>query len=350
MSDTAGHRTDASRGEQRELGATGIQVTVVGLGTWAMGSQWGEQEDEESVRTLHHALDEGCRFLDTALAYGQGRSERLIARVFRERGERVPVATKIPPKDYQWETVPGVTKIQDKFPAQYIIDSCETSLRNLGADTIDVLQLHTWCSGWTDELEWYETMVKLRDQGKIRAIGVSVPDARPDEANGLIAAERVDSVQLIYNILDQRAAPGVFPLAREHHVGILARVPLASGALAGKWSSATTFSEGDWRAEVFTGNTLERTLDYVRQLRFLEAGSDGSLVEAAVRFAFSDPAVTTTIPGARNPGQVDPLMRAMERGPLSLDELAQLRALWDTQFSQYIQTSIQPVAGAGASS
>ncbi len=345
MSDTM-MNTQQGLGRRRTLGRTGIEITAVGLGTWAMGSQWGAQDDEESIRTLHHALDLGCRFLDTAQAYGDGRSERLIARVFRERGERVPVATKVPPKDYLWETVPGVTPIQEKFPAQYIIERCEVSLRNLETDCLDVYQLHTWNSSWNDETEWYEAMLKLRDQGKIRAIGISVPDARPDDANGTIEAGRVDTVQLIYNIFDQRAAEQVFPLARKHDVGILARVPLASGALTGKWNEGTTFPEGDWRREVFTGETLSRTLRYVDELRFLADHSDGSLTEAAVRFCISDPAVSAAIPGARRPDQVDVLMRALERGPLSQDDLRRARELWEREFRFHIQTSIQNLEGA----
>lgn len=333
--------------EMRPLGRTGIQVSAVGLGTWAMGSQWGEQSDEASIKTLHAALDQGCRFLDTAQAYGEGRSERLIARVFRERGERVPVATKVPPKDRDWETTPGQTGIQDKFPAQYLIERCEVSLRNLETDYLDVYQLHTWNSTWADQDEWYETMLKLKQEGKIRAIGISVPDARPDDANDVIKQDRVDTVQLIYNILDERAATTVFPLARQHQVGILARVPLASGALAGKWTAQTTFSQGDWRADVFTGETLQRTLGYVHDLRFLEAGSDGSLIEAAVRFCISDSAVSTAIPGARTPAQVGPLMRALQRGPLPEDDLRRIHDLWERDFKENIRTSIQPMGAEG---
>ncbi len=327
----------------RPLGRTGIEVSAVGIGTWAMGSQWGEQEEEASIAALHRALDLGCHLIDTAQAYGNGRSERIVARVFRERGERVPVATKVPPKDLDWNTIPGVSNIRDKFPADYLIERCEFSLRNLETDCLDVYQLHTWCPTWNDETEWYEAMVKLRDQGKIRAIGISVTDARPSEANGTSAANRVDTVQLIYNILDQRAATEVFPLAREHNVGILARVPLASGALSGRWNAQTRFSEGDWRAEVFTGGTLQRTLHYIDELRFLEQESDSSLVEAAVRFCISDPTVSSAIPGARSTEQAETLMRAMQRGPLPENQLRRLRELWEREFSAHIQTSIQPL-------
>jgi aryl-alcohol dehydrogenase-like predicted oxidoreductase len=195
----------ATAGEMRMLGRTGIEVSAVGLGTWAIGSGWGDQNEKDSVAAIHRALDLGCRFLDTAQVYGKGRSERLIARVLKERGQRVPVATKVPPKDYIWETVPG-TPMRAKFPAQYLIERCEQSLRNLATDRLDVYQLHTWSPEWNDETEWYETMLKLREQGKIRAIGVSVLDTHPDSANGAIIAGRIDSVQLVYKLSESGCA------------------------------------------------------------------------------------------------------------------------------------------------
>lgn len=326
-------------GQMRPLGRTGIEVSAVGLGTWAIGSGWGSQSEEDSVAAIHRALDLGCRFLDTAQVYGEGRSERLIASVFKDRGQRVPVATKVPPLDRLWDVEQG-TPMRAKFPARYLIERCEESLRNLQTDCLDVYQLHTWSPEWNDETEWYETMLKLREQGKIRAIGVSVLDTQPDSANGAIAAGRVDSIQLVYNIFDQRPRTQVFPLATQHGVGILARVPLASGALSGKWTSETKFARDDWRSLVFTGEELERTLSYVDAVRFLEE-SGHSLAEMAVRFAFSDPAVSAAIPGARNPQQAEALMRAWRAGPLPEDALERLDDLWRTTFSQHIQTSIQ---------
>ncbi len=331
--------SQATTGEMRPLGRTAIEVSAVGIGTWAIGSGWGRQSEEESVAALHRALDLGCRLIDTAQAYGNGRSEQVIARVFKERGERVPVATKVPPMDLNWETTPGVTKIRDKYPARYIVERCEVSLRNLQTDCLDIYQFHTWSPDWNEETEWYETMLKLRDQGKIRAIGISVHDTRPDEANGAIAAGHVDSVQLVYNILDQRPRTQVFPLARQHGVGILARVPLASGALSGRWTRETTFPRGDWRGSVFTGEALERTLRYVEDLRFLE-DAGGSMAEAAIRFAFSDPAVSSAIPGTRNVAQTEAIQHAWQAGPLPEETLRRLYSLWETEFSRHIETSI----------
>ena len=330
-------------GQMRPLGSTGIQVSAVGIGTWAMSAQWGPQEDQESLRTLHHALDPGCQFLDTAQEYGDGRSEQLIGRVFHERSSRVPVGTKAPPIDMNWETIPGVTKIQDKFPAQYIIDRCEGSLRNLRVDCLDVYFLYTWCPSWNEETEWYEAMQKLREQGKLRGIGISVSDARPAEANGSIQARRGDVMQVIYNILDQRAATELFPVARQHNTGVVARVPLSSGVLAGQSTPQTAFPPDDWCHDVFVGETLERTLQYVDHLRFLAQGDSSSLAEVAVRFSYNDPTVSSVIPGARSPQNVDENMRAWHLGSLPEQELQQIREPWQREFRHFIRTSFYPV-------
>jgi len=326
----------------RPLGHTGLLVSSVGIGTWAMGSQWSAQRDEDSIAALHLALDMGCRLIDTAQAYGDGRSEQLIGRVLRERGERVPVATKVPPMDLDWDTVPGVSNIRDKFPGRYLIERCELSLRNLQTDCLDVYQLHTWCPSWNDETEWYEAMLKLKEQGKIRAIGISVNDHRPDEANGTIAAGRVDAIQVIYNLLDQRARFQLFPLAREHGVGILARVPLASGALTGTWDEQKTFPPDDWRAEVFTGETLRRTVARVNKLREVATDIGAGMVEFAIRYCLSDPTVSSVIPGARNPRQAETIMRAMQAGPLPQSAIARIEQLWEEDFRHDIRTSIGP--------
>ena len=336
------HHIDLSSHARRQLGQTGIEVSSVGLGTWAMGAEWGLQEDQVSIATLHHALDLGCRLLDTAQAYGNGRSERLIGRVLKERGEQVPVATKVPPIDGNWETIPGVTAIREKFPAHYLIERCEMSLRNLQVDCVDIYQLHTWCSSWNTETEWYDAMLKLKEQGKIKAIGISVSDHRPDEANDTIVAGRVDSIQVIYNLLDQRPRFHLFPLAHTHQVGILARVPLASGALTGTWQEHKTFPPDDWRARVFTGETLRLTVSHVNALQQIAGEVGCSMLEFAVRYCISDPTVSSTIPGARTPEQAESLMQAMRAGPLPEEALKRVEALWERDFKHQIRTSIGP--------
>lgn len=309
--------------ERRRLGQSDVWVTVIAFGAWAIGSQWGPQDDEESVRALHTALDAGIGFIDTAQAYGDGRSERLIARVFRERKERVPVATKIPPKTGRWAPPPG-TPIEEVFPPQYIVERCERSLRDLETDAIDLLQFHTWLDEWNATDDWYETMDRLRSAGKIRAIGISVSDNRPDEANGSVAMGRVDTVQVVYNILDQRAAVHLFPLARQHGTSILARVPLASGALTGKFRADTAFPPGDWRRDFWTPDVLAAVVQRVERIRSI-VGDDVPLAARALQFAYHDPVVASALAGTRSVEQARENAQAAAYPPLTEEVLARLR-------------------------
>jgi aryl-alcohol dehydrogenase-like predicted oxidoreductase len=312
--------------QERTLGRTGLQVSEIGFGAWAIGAEmWGPQDDADSLAALHRTLNLGCTFIDTAQVYGEGHSERLIARVFRERGERVTVATKVPPKNRIWGPEPG-TNIADVFPYDYVYRRCEKSLRNLETDCLDVYQLHTWCPTWDEETGWYEAMVKLREEGKIRAIGISVSDERPGEANAHIAAGRVDTIQVIYNILDQSPEWELFPLAEEQNVGILARVPLASGALSGRFTRETTFPKGDWRRDEGRDWVIEQ-VEKVEQLGFLT--EDGTpLVIAALKFCLAHPAVSTVIPGIRNVRQAEMNLSASDGLPLPPEHLRRLRELF----------------------
>lgn len=316
---------DVDLQRRRVLGRTGIEVSEITVGTWAMGSEWGHQDDEASVRALHRALDLGCTLLDTAQAYGDGRSERLIARVFRERGEPVAVATKLPPKTRRWAPPPG-TPIADVYPPAYIAAGAEVSLRNLGVDVIDVYQLHTWLADWNQTDDWYEAMDRLKRQGKIRAIGISVSDAQPAQANGSIAQGRVDTVQVVYNILYPAARTELFPVARAHDVGILARVPLASGALTGKFRSDTVFPPGDWRGEKLTGDTLERMVEAVERVKAI-VGTDTPLLTRALQFILADPEVSTVVTGVRTVQQTEENLSALDAPPLTGHQLSALRTL-----------------------
>lgn len=311
--------------ETRILGRTGIEVTLCGVGTWAMGSSWGSQEDGDSRAALHRSLDLGCRFIDTAQSYGQGRSERLVGEVLRERGESVPVATKVPPKNFFWGPEKG-TSIMEVFPASYIVDSCEGSLRRLGKEQIDVYQMHTWLDEWNDTDEFPEAVEKLRREGKVRAFGISVPDGDPGAANGMIRRGFVDTVQVVYNILDREARDILFPIATEYGVGLIVRVPLASGALTGRFTSETTFSDGDWRQEYFTGPRMARLLADVEMVR-RAVGDASPLGHAALQFAGADPEVSTVIPGARNARQAFENAAAFQRGRLPREVLERLLEL-----------------------
>ena len=321
-----------------KLGNTELVASRIGIGTWAIGGGWGPQPEEQSLAALHKALELDCHLIDTAALYGNGRAERLIACAFKEHGTHVTTLTKVYPLHYHWSPAPG-TPIADIYPSEHIITQAEASLRRLGTDCLDCLLFQTWCPTWSEETSWYETMIKLRDQGKIRAFGLSVSDHRADDANGVIAKGLVDIVEAPYSILDQRAADHLFPLAQKHQVSIIARTPLASGALTGTWHKGMKFHRNDWRRRVFRGELLEQTLARVARVQSL-LEPDVSLAQITLRFCLSHPAVTTVIPGVRNAEQVAYNLAALEQGLLSQNILSTIRQLWQEEFHYNVRTSI----------
>lgn len=308
----------------RKLGRTGIEVSEIGFGAWAIGgAMWGGPRDEEARRALRRAYDRGVRFVDTALVYGQGHSERLVGELLREKPD-VKVATKVPPKNYAWPARPG-TPIEDAFPSAWIRECCEQSLKNLGVERIDVLQLHVWADAWTERDEWYGTMCRLRDEGKIGAIGISINSHDPASAVRVVRAERVDVLQVFYNVFDQSPEDALYPACLERGVGVIARVPLDEGSLTGKLREDTTFPEGDFRRSYFAGGLLAETVRRVEALRPILEGAAGSMARGALRFCLSHPAVSTVIPGMRTDRQVDENCAASDDGPLPPDVLEALR-------------------------
>lgn len=204
--------------------------------------------------------------------------------------------------------------------------------------------LQTWCPSWDQERSWYHTLQALREQGKIRTFGISTSDHRHDEANGLIEAGLVDSVEVPYSLLDQRAADRLFPLALKHQISILVRSPLASEALAGLWDEQIHFRRGDWRKRVFRGEVLERTVRRVNRLKAL-LEPEISLPQIALRFCLSHPAVTTVLVGVRNAQQVRSNLAVREQGPLPQDLLDQIALLWREDFCSQVRTSVGEEGG-----
>ena len=313
-------------------------MSRIGIGTWAIGGGWGPQSDDDSLKALHEALDSGCQLFDTAPLYGNGHAEELLAQVLRERGKRATIITKVYPLDYQWAPAAG-TPIDNVFPIEHIIGQVEGSLRRLGVDCIDCLMLQTWCPSWDRERSWYHTMHYLRDQGKIRAFGISTSDHRHNEVNGVIEAGLIDIVEVPYSILDQRAAERLFPLALKHHTSVIARSPLASEALTGLWNEQTKFPRGDWRRRVFRGEVLQRTVRRVNRVKAL-IDADVSLAQIALRFCLSHSAITTVIPGVQNAQQVKCNLVVIEQGPLPQELLDRIAMLWREDFCYNVRTSV----------
>jgi aryl-alcohol dehydrogenase-like predicted oxidoreductase len=265
---------------------------------------WIGARDDESLRALHRALDLGVDFIDTALVYGEGHSEALVGRVVRERGGGVRVATKVPPKNRAWPAARGVS-VAKCFPAPHIVSSAERSLRNLGLETIDLLQLHTWQDEYLEQDGWRDSLLGLRRSGKVRLLGLSVNDHDPGSALRAVASGLFDAIQVIYNIFDQSAEAELFPACLEHGVGVLARVPLDEGGLTGAITPQTTFPQSDFRNRYFTGERRRLVWERTERLKALLGGEAQTLPELALRFCLSHPAVSTVIPGMRRVATVE---------------------------------------------
>jgi aryl-alcohol dehydrogenase-like predicted oxidoreductase len=284
----------------RKLGRTDLRVSEVGYGAWGIGGTgWVGADDDESLKALRRAIDLGLNFVDTALAYGDGHSERLVGQVVRERGEQTYVATKVPPKNGQWPARAGV-RAEDAFPADYVIACTEQSLRNLGLETIDVQQFHVWSSEWLEQGDWLEAIRRLKDEGKVRYFGVSLNDHQPDSAVSLVQSGNVDTVQVIYNIFDQSPEDTLFPACQEHGVGVIGRVPLDEGGLTGQVKPSTVFPAGDFRNDFFRGDRKREVAEHVDGILGDLGITEDQLPEVALRYVLSHPAVSTVIPGMRS--------------------------------------------------
>ncbi|MCS6774902.1 MAG: aldo/keto reductase [Chloroherpetonaceae bacterium] len=317
----------------RSLGRTGWQVSEIGFGAWGIGGGWGPLDDAEARRALHRYLDLGGNFIDTAYGYGDGHSERLIGEVLKERRaagihDTVYIASKVPPKTMQWPLLPHLP-VTETFPVDWVIQCTERTLQNLGVETLDLQQLHAWTDGYNEQLDWYEALVTLRGQGKVRAFGVSINDYVPETGVRLAQSGRVDAIQVIYNIFEQTPEEALFPAAMENGVGILPRVPFEEGALTGTLHSGTTFDPDDWRGQYFTPERLQEIERRTAALRALLTPETPTLPLLALRFCLHHPAVSSVLPGMRRVAHVEQNMAASD-APLSPEVLQALRAHdWD---------------------
>jgi aryl-alcohol dehydrogenase-like predicted oxidoreductase len=311
--------------QHRRLGHTGLKVSEIGFGTWAIGGDaWGPSDDGLACRALLRAFDLGVNFVDTALSYGRGHSEQLVGRAVRDFGGGIRVATKIPPRRRGWPPRVG-KRARTAFPRDWIMEATESSLRNLGIDRIDLQQFHTWRDAWLEESDWQEAVSQLKTQGKIRAVGISLLDHQPETGRRAIASGLVDSVQVIFNVFDQAARDVLFDRCRLHDVGVIVRSPFDESSLTGSLTPETRFPVGDFRREYFRGERLRETFRHVEKFR-VEATKEGeSLARLALRFCLSHEAVSSVIPGMRTPKQVEEnCTGSFER--LSPERLSALRA------------------------
>ena len=247
----------------RRFGRSGWEVSEISFGAWQLGGQWGPVNDEESVSTLLAAYEAGVNFVDTAQMYGAGHSEAIVGRSLREWTGHDPiyVATKAQP--VQWPSVDDDDPdFAELYPSDYLVEQVEGSLRRLGVERIDLYQLHCWAPDGLRNLDWLETLGRLRDQGKIDRIGVSIRDYRPADGVELAQSGLVDSIQVIYNIFEQQPSLDLFPAAAAGDTAIIARVALDSGSLSGVWNADTysTWTEGSVLHAMFRGERFAETL------------------------------------------------------------------------------------------
>jgi aryl-alcohol dehydrogenase-like predicted oxidoreductase len=319
----------------RKLGRTDITVSEIGFGGWAIGGLadaagtplgWGRTSDDESLAAIRRARDLGVTFFDTADSYGFGRSESLLGIVLSRRRQDVVIATKA-----------GVSRdmngrVKKDFSRDHIIQAVEGSLRRLRTDYIDLYQLHNPTIEELRPDEIHEAMDRLQEVGKIRYWGVSV--TTPEEGMEIIRRGWGYALQVLYNVLNQAPAKELFPLAKEKGYGIIARVPLASGLLSGKFRTDTTFTADDVRQNFLTPKRLEEVLPRVDEAKSIIGGTARSLAEGALRFVLANDAVSTVIPGARSVRQVE-MNVAADEVRIPQDVVDKLRArLGDYNFYQ----------------
>jgi len=307
----------------RTLGRTGLKISEIGFGAWGIGAvMWKGAKDDESLQALNTAIDQGVNFLDTALVYGNGHSEQLVGEVVRARSERIYVATKVPPKNRLW---PARGSLDEVFPSDYIVNCVENSLRNLGLERIDLLQLHVWNPEWFKRDEWFETLTELRQQGKMAYFGVSINDHQPDSALELVRSGKIDTVQVIHNIFDQSPEDELFSACLEQHVGVIVRVPFDEGSLTGKITPQTVFPKGDWRHAYFKGDRKRQVHERVTVIESLLGEESNSLPDLALRFCLHPEAVSTVIPGMRSVRHVLANASSSEKPRLSSAMIESLR-------------------------
>jgi aryl-alcohol dehydrogenase-like predicted oxidoreductase len=320
--------------QYRSFGKSGLKVSEIGHGLWGIGD-WTGSDDKEALESMQLSLELGCNFYDTAAAYGDGHSERLLGKLIKHNpGKEIIVATKVPPKNDKWPADPK-DKLKEVFPAAHVIEYTKRSLDNLGIDRIDIQQLHVWDDGWADDGEWRDTAQQLKEDGLVRIFGISLNRWEPWNGLKAIRTGAIESVQVIYNIFDQAPEDELFPLCRELGVGLLARVPLDEGGLTGKLTKDTRFPKDDWRSRYFGPENLSQTVERADALKkFLPKGM--SLPELAMRFSISHPAVSTSIPGMRKAKNVRQNIAVSDGQPLPADLIGQLRAhRWDRKVAPW---------------
>jgi len=314
----------------RTFGRLGWKVSEVGYGMWGLAA-WSDRDDDVTRQALNDAVGLGYNFFDTAWAYGAGVSERFLGDLVRAHPEkRLYTATKIPPKNLTWPSRREF-KLDDVFPPDHIRRYAESSLENLGVDSVDLLQFHVWEDSWAHDTRWQRVVEDLKRQKLIGGVGISVNRWEPENGLETLRTGLIDAVQVIYNVFDQAPEDELFPLCRELGVAVIARVPFDEGSLAGHLTRESQFPEGDFRRIYFGRENLGPTMDRVDALTPL-VPENATLPELALRFVHSNEDVATVIPGMRRSANVKANNAASDRGALDPKLVTQLRGhRWDRE-------------------
>lgn len=324
----------------RRFGRLGWNLSEVGYGMWGVAGGpggWTGGDDEAGAQALAEAVDLGCNFFDTAWIYGRGDGERILRRVLREYPSRkLYVATKIPPKDRTWPST-RASRLVDVFPPDHVREYLDKSLENLGVDCIDLLQYHVWEDAWADDDRWRQPVEKMKAEGLVRAVGLSINRWEPWNCLKALDTGLIDSVQVIYNIFDQAPEDELFGACSERNIGIIARVPFDEGTLTGTLTRDTEWPDGDWRNSYFVPENLSASVERADRLKPV-VPTGMTMPELALRFILQHPAVTTVIPGMRTVNHVRTNMAVSDGVPLSAPLMTELRGhRWDREPTSWSQ-------------
>ncbi len=320
----------------RRFGRSGWKVSEIGYGMWGMAG-WTGSQDTESLDSLQRSIDLGCNFFDTAWAYGNGHSEQLLGKILRANpGKTLYTATKIPPKNRRWPSRREFS-LDESYPPGYIEEYLNKSLKNIGIETLDLIQFHTWEDGWLDDVRLPRAIEKLRKSGKVRAVGISINRWEPWNGIRAVRDGVVEAVQVIYNIFDQNPEDDLFPACRERDVAVIARVPFDEGTLTGTLTLDSKWPKGDWRNTYFVAENLKASVAHAEALKPLLR--DGlTMPEMALRFILNNKDVSTIIPGMRKRGHVEANIAAGDRGPLDAALRAELgKHRWERNPTKWSQ-------------
>ncbi len=322
--------------QYRNLGRLGWSVSEIGYGMWGLAG-WSGSDDAETTAALERAVELGCNFYDTAWAYGNGRSERILGRLVGSHPKsRLYVATKVPPKNLRWPSRRDYS-LDDCFPPAHVREYAEKSLENLGLSRIDLLQFHVWEDAWARDERWQRVLDDLKREGLIRGAGVSVNRWEPENVIETLRTGQIDAVQVIFNIFDQSPLDELLPLCRELNVAVIARVPFDEGTLTGTLTKETRWPQGDWRNSYFVPENLSQSVDRAEALRPL-IPPGVTMPELALRWILAEPTVSTIIPGMRKVRHVEANIAASDGRAFDRDLMAKLRThRWDRRPTEWSQ-------------